>query len=123
MTARDIQDQCKSKGHPWTEAKCFDTSCAVGRFISSSEVLDPHQLTLWLQVNGVTKQNGSTKDMIFRISEVISYISGIMSIEEGDLILTGTPAGVGEVFPGDVITAGIREVPNSEIRFLVTTDE
>ncbi|KAG9264308.1 acylpyruvase FAHD1, mitochondrial, partial [Astyanax mexicanus] len=107
MTARDVQDECKSKGLPWTLAKAFNTSCPVSEFIPKHDVPHPDQLTLWLKVNDVLKQQGSTAHMIFSIPYLISYISEVISLEEGDLILTGTPRGVSAVQEHDELQAGI----------------
>lgn len=107
MTARDLQDEAKKKGHPWTLAKGFDTSCPIGSFIPKELIGDPHDVNLWLKINEQIKQNGNTKDMHFTIPVLINYISGYFTLEPGDVILTGTPAGVGPVKSGDVIEAGI----------------
>lgn len=107
MTARDIQDDIKKKGHPWLLAKCWDTFCPVSDFIPKEEVVDPANLSLWLKVDGQLKQSGNTKDMLFPIPKIISYASGIMKLEYGDVILTGTPKGVGPVLSGQVIECGI----------------
>ncbi|KAI6103592.1 hypothetical protein EDD16DRAFT_1561073 [Pisolithus croceorrhizus] len=101
MTARNMQDEVKKKGLPWSAAKGFDTFTPIGAFIPKSTILDPHDLRLSLKINGITKQNGTTADMIFRIPLLIEHISSIMTLEEGDLVLTGTPSGVGPVAPGD----------------------
>ncbi|EDO48784.1 predicted protein [Nematostella vectensis] len=110
MTDRTLQEELKKKGHPWAISKGFDTSCPVSDFIHSSSIPDPHNLKLWLKVDGVTKQEGVTSDMMFTVPFLISYISKIMTLEEGDLILTGTPAGVSAVKEGDNITAGIEGI-------------
>jgi acylpyruvate hydrolase len=107
MTARCLQNDAKAKGLPWTVAKGYDTFCPVSRFISKTELPDPHNATLWLKVNGKQRQHGSTSMMLFRIPQLISHISTIMTLNHGDLILTGTPEGVGQVLPGDVIEAGL----------------
>lgn len=112
-----FQDEAKKKGHPWTLAKGFDTSCPIGDLISKDKLPNPENVQLWLKVNGQTKQDGNTKDMIFDIPFLISYISKYFTLEEGDVILTGTPSGVGPVDKGDVIDAGIGEI--SSFRFQV----
>ncbi|CAG7820335.1 unnamed protein product [Allacma fusca] len=116
MTARDFQSVAKAKGHPWTMAKGFDTSCPVSDFIPKDKILDPHNLELWLDVNGVSKQRGTTQDMIFTLPYLISYISEYFTLEANDVILTGTPAGVGPVVSGDVIKAGIRDIVEYSFR-------
>ncbi|KAI6131909.1 hypothetical protein EDD17DRAFT_555131 [Pisolithus thermaeus] len=103
MTARNMQDEVKKKGLPWSAVKGFDTFTPIGAFIPKSTILDPHDLRLSLKINGITKQNGTTADMIFRIPRLIEHISSIMTLEEGDLVLTGTPSGVGPVAPGDKV--------------------
>lgn len=110
MTARDFQSVAKAKGHPWTMAKCFDTSCPVSDFIPKDKITDPHNLELWLDVNNESRQRGTTQDMIFSVPYLISYISEYFTLEPNDVILTGTPAGVGPVVAGDIIKAGIRGV-------------
>ncbi|PAV23848.1 fumarylacetoacetate hydrolase [Pyrrhoderma noxium] len=104
MTARNMQEQVKKKGLPWSAVKGFDTFTPIGPFIDRSSIPDPQKLKLWLKINGAFKQNGTTSDMIFPITKLIEHISSIMTLEEGDLILTGTPSGVGPVAPGDEVT-------------------
>ncbi|ORY45245.1 hypothetical protein BCR33DRAFT_697356 [Rhizoclosmatium globosum] len=107
-TARDLQDEAKKAGKPWSTAKGFDTFTPIGDFIPKTMIEDPDALTLWLKVNDTVKQNGPTSDMIFKIPQLISYVSSIMTLERGDVILTGTPAGVGRMNPGDIVTCGLR---------------
>lgn len=110
MTDRQAQNRAKKAGLPWTLGKAFDTSCPVSRFIEKASIADPHNVDLWLNVNGVTQQHGSTADMIFSIPYLISWISHHMTLEPGDLILTGTPSGVGAVHAGDHIDCGISDL-------------
>jgi acylpyruvate hydrolase len=105
MTARNIQDQLKKAGHPWLLAKGFDTSCPISDFVPKASVADVNNLNLRLTVNGQVKQNGNTRDFIFKLPYLIAYISKYFGLEKGDLILTGTPAGVSGVRHGDVIEA------------------
>ncbi|XP_020100482.1 acylpyruvase FAHD1, mitochondrial [Ananas comosus] len=107
MTAREIQSSAKSAGLPWTLAKGQDTFTPISQVLPKSMVKNPDDLELWLKVNDVLKQKGSTRDMIFKIPFLISHISSIMTLVEGDVILTGTPQGVGPVRVGDKVTAGI----------------
>jgi acylpyruvate hydrolase len=79
----------RKKGLPWSAAKGFDTFTPVGEFIPKSEIKDPHNVNLWLKLDEEMKQNGTTKDMIFDIPTLIEYVSSIMKLEVGDLILTG----------------------------------
>lgn len=108
MTDRDKQNELKKKGLPWSVAKGFDTSCPVGGFTPLSAITkDLQALNIWLKVNDEMRQNGNTRDMLFPVADLVSHISSIFTLEPGDLILTGTPSGVGPVKSGDVITAGI----------------
>ncbi|KAL5701322.1 acylpyruvate hydrolase [Ranunculus cassubicifolius] len=107
MTAREIQASAKSAGLPWTVAKGQDTFTPISALLAKSMVPDPHNLELWLKVDGEYRQKGSTSDMIFKIPFLISHISSIMTLFEGDVILTGTPKGVSPVRAGQKITAGI----------------
>lgn len=104
VTARDLQ---KSDGQ-WARAKGFDTFCPVGPRVV--EGLDWRTLEVIGRVNGVERQRASVTDMIFSIPTLIEYISGIMTLEPGDLILTGTPEGVGRLHPGDVVEVEIPDV-------------
>jgi len=110
MTLRDVQNQLKAKGLPWDIAKGFDTSCPLSDFVAVEQVPDPHNLNLKLSVNGEVRQDGCSADMINRIPQIIAHISGIFTLEPGDIILTGTPAGVGQVRGGDVMDASIESV-------------
>ncbi|CAD5183084.1 unnamed protein product [Musa acuminata subsp. malaccensis] len=108
MTAREIQSAAKSAGLPWTVAKGQDTFTPISAVLPRSMVVDPNNLELWLKVvDDEIKQKGSTKDMIFKLPFLVSHISSIMTLVEGDVILTGTPSGVGPVKIGQKITAGI----------------
>ena len=110
MTARDWQDKAKKAGKPWSLAKGFDTACPISQFIPKEDITNPHDINLWLNVNDNRRQSGSTKDMIFSIPFLISYISNVMKLEVGDVILTGTPQGVGAVQEGDVMDCGINSL-------------
>ncbi|XP_078445448.1 fumarylacetoacetate (FAA) hydrolase family [Wolffia australiana] len=107
MTAREIQATAKAAGLPWTIAKGQDTFTPISPVLPKSLVPDPDDLELWLKVDGEDRQRGSTKDMIFKIPFLVSHISSIMTLFEGDVILTGTPQGVGPARVGQRITAGI----------------
>ncbi|KAJ3022223.1 hypothetical protein HKX48_006745 [Thoreauomyces humboldtii] len=107
MTARDLQSSAKKAGLPWTTAKGMDGFTPVSEFVPKEAVADAANLDIWLKLDGQTKQSGNTKDMIFSIPTLISYISKIMTLERGDVILTGTPEGVGRVLPGQTMTAGL----------------
>ncbi len=108
MTARNLQDVAKAKGLPWTSAKGFDTFLPLSDPIPKSRIPDPHDVELYLSVNGQERQRDSTGLMLFRIPRILSAISRVMVLEKGDVVLTGTPKGVGSVLAGDVMRAGVR---------------
>lgn len=107
MTARNVQDEAKKKGLPWSIGKGFDTFLPVSGFINKKDLPDPYNATLQLSVNGETRQDDMTNLMLFPIHKILSHMSCIMTLEKGDLILTGTPKGVGQVKPGDTVSASI----------------
>ena len=102
FTARDIQAHCKKKGHPWEIAKSFDYSAAIGKWINCNEQ-DFRDIQFELKKNNETVQSGMTKDMIFNIKEIVTFITDRFTIQKGDMIYTGTPAGVGKVETGDIL--------------------
>ena len=108
MTARNAQNEAKKKGLPWDIAKGFDTFLPVSEIIAKSAIPDPHSIELFLKVNDETRQADSTELMLFRIPRILSDISKVMTLEKGDIVLTGTPKGVGSVVPGDVMRAGLK---------------
>ncbi|KAI9278843.1 hypothetical protein BDA99DRAFT_16928 [Phascolomyces articulosus] len=108
MTARNLQTEAKTKGLPWSASKGFDTFTPISEFIPKEKITDPSNVDLWLKVNDTFRQNGNTRDMIFEIPMLLSYVSSIMKLETGDVILTGTPSGVGPIHAGDVIKAGLK---------------
>lgn len=105
-----LQGEARAKGHPWSLGKGFDTSTPVSDFIPSSKINDPHNLPLWLKVNGKLCQQGNTKDLIFKIPDLIAHASKYMTLEANDLILTGTPDGASPVAPGDIIECGLGDI-------------
>lgn len=114
FTARDIQKQCKEKGLPWEKAKAFDHSAPVGReFIPYADFKDPASINFRLDKNGETVQSGNTKDMLFNFDQIIAYVSQFVMLKLGDLIFTGTPAGVGPVAIDDSLE-GFIELPSGE---------
>jgi len=108
MTARNAQNEAKKKGLPWSIAKGFDTFCPMSSIIPKSAIPDPHHVEVFLTVNGEKRQDDSTELMLFQIPRMLSDISKVMTLEKGDIVLTGTPKGVGSVKAGDVMRAGIR---------------
>ena len=108
MTARNIQNEAKKKGLPWDIAKGFDSFLPISNIIPKTAIPDPHDIELYLTVNNDVRQQDSTKLLLFRIPRLLSDISKVMTLERGDIVLTGTPKGVGPVVPGDIMRAGIR---------------
>jgi 2-keto-4-pentenoate hydratase/2-oxohepta-3-ene-1,7-dioic acid hydratase in catechol pathway len=108
FTARDIQDRCKAKGHPWEIAKAFDHSAVIGDWISREE-LPAGSIRFSLLKNKQTVQQGDTDDLIFPFERLISVISGYFTLMLGDIIFTGTPEGVGQVHEGDLLEGYIGE--------------
>lgn len=108
MTARNAQNEAKKKGLPWDIAKGFDTFLPVSEIIDKSAIPDPHNVELYLTVNNEHRQADNTELMLFRIPRILSDISKVMTLEKGDIVLTGTPKGVGPVVPGDVMRAGVK---------------
>ena len=115
LTLRDVQAELKKKGLPWDIAKGFDTACPLSTFTPADRVADPQALEVRLSVNGQQRQNGSTSLMIHPVREIIAYLSTIFTLEPGDLILTGTPAGVGPIVSGDRLSAEIPGVARLEV--------
>ena len=101
FTARDLQNDLKKKGLPWEIAKGFDGSAAVGTFVPITPETDVRNLAFQLKLNDQTVQDGHTRDMLFSVDRIIAYVSKFFVINIGDMIFTGTPAGVGAVQPGD----------------------
>ncbi len=105
ITARDLQSVAKKNGWPWTIAKGFDTFAPISSVVKKEKVPDVYMLNLELKVNGIVKQKAVIKDMIYSLEQIISYVSEIMTLKRGDLLLTGTPDGVDEIREGDVLEA------------------
>ncbi|CAM3894643.1 fumarylacetoacetate hydrolase family protein [Mucilaginibacter galii] len=101
FTARDIQSRHKEKGLPWELAKGFDNSAPISNFLPKSQFTDLYDLNLKLDVNGETRQDGNTKDLLFSFEKLIAFVSQYITLKKGDLIFTGTPEGVAAVKPGD----------------------
>lgn len=110
MTLRDVQNELKKKGNPWTLAKCFDTSAVISDFVLKKDYKFKSDEKLELKVNGILKQSDVLGSMIFNPAEIVEYISSVMTLEKGDLIFTGTPAGVSGVKKGDKLEAKLGEI-------------
>ena len=105
FTARDIQDECKKKGLPWEKAKAFDNSAAIGKFIDITPAFNKKNVNFSFSKNGEVVQQVNSGNMIFSIDKIIANISNYFSLNIGDMIFTGTPAGVGECVVGDELEA------------------
>jgi len=101
FTARDLQSQCKAKGHPWEIAKAFDCSAPIGKFKKISELKNKDDISFGMKLNGNWAQQGHSRDMIFSFDRIIAHVSRFVTLQDGDLVFTGTPQGVGEVHVGD----------------------
>ncbi len=110
MTLRDVQSKLKSKGHPWTLAKCFDTSVVISDFILKDDYKLSLNEKITLSVNGVVKQEDTLSSMVFNPAKIVEYVSSVMTLEKGDLIFTGTPAGVSKINRGDKLVGKIEGI-------------
>ena len=110
MTRRDLQAVAKKAGRPWEMAKAFDHSAPIGTIEPASAIGHPASGAISLKVNGETRQTGDLSDQIWSVSEAIAYLSGFVTLKAGDLIMTGTPSGVGAVVAGDVLEGSIQGV-------------
>lgn len=103
MTRRDLQDECKKASRPWEISKAFEHSAPCSDLVPASEIGHPSKGTIRLTVNGETRQEGDLNQMIWKVPEMIAYLSGLFELAPGDIILSGTPSGVGPVQRGDVL--------------------
>lgn len=109
LTARDIQRECIKNGEPWEIAKGFDGSAPMGKFIPWTEISDPSNINFRLLKNGVAVQTGNSKNMVFDFAQIISYISKYITLKTGDVIYSGTPAGVGPIEVDDTLDAYLED--------------
>ncbi len=117
LTLRDLQADAKKKGHPWSVAKGFDCSCPISEVVPLEDPTVLTNMEIGLKVDGEIRQHGSTGDMIWSPAELLSFASGIFTLEKGDVLLTGTPAGVGPLERGNVVEAWLGDALS--IRFRV----
>jgi len=110
ITARDIQTDAKKQGFPWDIAKGFDTFAPISDVVLKKEVPEPNNLDIILKVNGKIRQKSNTINMVYSLERIIEFISQIMTLEPGDLIMTGTPEGVSEIVKGDVLEASLGHI-------------
>lgn len=109
FTARDVQDVLKSKGLPWEKAKSFDGSAVIGKWVSKSNYRDLNELRFSLKKNNKVVQSSNSELMLWKMDELISYVSQFFTLKKGDIIFSGTPAGVGKVNTGDVLEGFIED--------------
>jgi fumarylpyruvate hydrolase len=107
FTRRDVQDKAKKMSRPWEAAKAFEKSAPVSAILPASKIGHPQQGAIWLEVNGERKQNGDLNQMIWKLPEIIAELSKLFVLAPGDVIMTGTPAGVGPIVKGDKVEVGI----------------
>ncbi len=111
VTARKMQVKDIIAKLPWFRSKSFDTFAPIGpRIVEIDEIIDPHNLSIELKVNGEIKQSSNTKNLLFKVPELLEYISKLFTLEPGDIVATGTPAGIGSIYPGDKIEASIEKI-------------
>jgi len=115
MTRRDLQGESKEMRRPWEPGKAFDHAAPCTHIVPASEIGHPDKARIWLKINGEIRQDADIDDMIWNLPEIIAHLSASYELQPGDLILTGTPAGVGPVKRGDVITGGVEGVGEIEI--------
>lgn len=118
MTRRDLQQAGKDKGRPWTFGKDFDQAAPIGPITPATKIGHPSKAKLWLKVNGELRQDSDVDQMIWNIPEQIAFLSQYYVLEAGDLIMTGTPAGVGAAKPGDSLVAGIDGLGELKVNIL-----
>lgn len=116
LTCRDLQMRAKERGEPWTVAKGFDGAAPVSAVVRAAEVGDPGDLAIELSVNGERRQSARTSQMIHGVAWLVAYASRFMTLERGDLLMTGTPSGVGPLAAGDRVRGEIERVGAVEIR-------
>jgi fumarylpyruvate hydrolase len=116
MTRRDLQGEAKKMGRPWETGKAFEKSAPCSAVVPASEIGHPAKGSIWMTVNGEPRQKGDLTQLIWKIPESISYLSGLFTLAPGDLIFTGTPAGVGALKKGDVLKGGVEGVGEIEVR-------
>ena len=113
MTRRDLQGEAKKMGRPWEVGKAFDYSAPCSEVVPAADIGHPERGSIWLEVGGARRQDGDLEQMIWKVPEIISYLSGLFTLAPGDLIYSGTPAGVGAVERGDRLhgaVAGVGEI-------------
>jgi fumarylpyruvate hydrolase len=116
MTRRDLQGEAKKMGRPWEVGKAFEASAPCSAIVPAAEIGHPSAGKVWLELNGQMRQTGDLDQMIWKVPEMISYLSALFTLQPGDLILSGTPAGVGAVKRGDHLRGGVDKVGEIDVR-------
>jgi fumarylpyruvate hydrolase len=116
MTRRDLQNEAKKAGRPWEVGKAFEHAAPCSEIVPASAIGHPQKGAVWLKVNGAVKQQGDLSQLIWPVPEMISYLSGLFELRPGDLIFSGTPAGVSAVKRGDVLQGGVDGVGEITVR-------
>jgi len=116
MTRRDLQDECKKLQRPWEIGKAFEHSAPMSDIVPASAIGHPSKGAVWLKINGEFRQQGDLNQMIWKVPEMISYLSGLFTLMPGDLIFSGTPSGVGAVKRGDTMKGHIDGIGDLEVR-------
>ncbi|MCW9033207.1 MAG: fumarylacetoacetate hydrolase family protein [Rhodospirillales bacterium] len=116
MTLRDIQGTAKKAGRPWESAKAFDHSAPCSEIIPANTISHPRKGKIWLDVNGTQTQEGNLNQLIWKVPEIIAYLSAQFALSAGDLIFTGTPSGVGAINTGDQLVGGVDGVGEISVK-------
>ncbi|MGL4495760.1 MAG: fumarylacetoacetate hydrolase family protein [Beijerinckiaceae bacterium] len=116
MTRRDLQDECKKAGRPWEIGKAFEHSAPMTAIVPASKIGHPTDGAVWLKVNGEVRQQGDLNHMIWKVPEMISYLSGLFELQPGDLIMSGTPSGVGAIVKGDMMEGFVEGVGTLKVK-------
>ena len=121
MTRRDLQNRAKEMGRPWDMGKGFDRSAPISAIRPAAAIGHPDTGPIWLRVNGELRQEGDLAQQIWKVPETIAYLSTLVELLPGDLVMTGTPAGVGRVLPGDVLEGHVEGVGDLRVEYPLTT--
>jgi fumarylpyruvate hydrolase len=116
MTRRDLQAECKKAGRPWEIGKAFEHSAPCGAIMRAAEIGHPDEGAIWLKVSGEVRQEGNLNQLIWKVPEMIAFLSGLFALKAGDLIMSGTPSGVGKVERGDVLEGHIDHVGDLRVK-------